>query len=404
VARIDRSEINVAVVAPSTCPVNETGGAEVFTGTLANALAEQGFSVRVYGQEGPSFGFVDGVTYVPTSPTANKIMDTDGIGLRKAVNDTGMAAPLKLAMDIAQVPDNTRWVVIDNDTASLPLAPFLKGVAEHIFVQHSPMTPHRYGMYQQVKQSGGRIVAIADHQREHVAANFGDLHDITIKNGINTRDFDKFTPKFHNRGEPVRVGTLSRIASLDIKGVQFAARAVEKLLKEHDASLTIAGPVADQAAFESVVVPLLGDHARYMGAKNGEEKAAYLADMHVGAALSNPGGWDERTQRFMSCFKEGSSLVLLEMIYSGTIPVSSDSGGAEAMMDAGLGDFIVPLDILQKEGMDAFTDCAARKMLEAARFSAELSDLRKRVRTIDDLGYDYAGYIMDILNVECVVT
>ncbi len=260
------------------------------------------------------------------------------------------------------------------------------------------MTPHTYKIYERIRASGGKVVAIADYQRDEVAANFGPLHDVTIKNGISTRDFDEVCPRPYRRGEPIHVGTLSRIGPNDMKGVQLAARAVEKLQQEHDAFLTIAGPVFDQATYAAIVAPILGEHVTYVGAKRGKEKAAYLADMHVGAALSNPGGWDDKTSSFSSWFAEGNSLTLHEMIYSGAIPISTDSGGAEPLRDAGLSDFIVPLDVISEQGMDAFTDLAAQKMLRAAHCLIKLSTLRSKARTIDDVGNDYAEYIMGLLD------
>lgn len=397
-SEIRPSEVNLAVVAPQKTPVGETGGAEVFTGAIANALAEQGFPVHVYGQENPTFKFVDGVTYVPTSPTAEAIMANDNVGIRKAVNETGIAAPFRLAMDIAASPEGQQWAIIDNDTTTAPLTPLLR--CPHIFVQHSRMTPHTYRIYDHVKANGGKIVAIADYQREEVAARFGPLHDVTIKNGINVRGSNDLRPRTHQRGEPIHIGTLARIELTDMKGIKLAARAVNGLRQRHDAFLTIAGPMADRATYEAILEPILDEHVTYVGAKRGPEKHAYLAGVHVGAALSNPGGWDDKAKRFTSCSAEGNSLTLHEMMHAGTVPVSTDSGGAEPLTDAGLHDFIVPLHVIPKKGMDAFIDLAAQKMLEAAYYPGEISDLRSRVRTMEDVGRDYAAYILGLLNVK----
>lgn len=384
-------------MATATNPVGETGGAEVFAGTLANALAEQGFPVRVYGQENPSFPFTDGVTYVETGPTTNNIMNRDRVGLRKAINETGVAAPLRLAMDIAETPAR-RWAVIDNEIISAPLAPLIARDVPHLFVQHSNMTAHTSSIYKRVQASGAKIVAIANCQREAVAANFGLLHNITIKNGIDVRSFDEVPLRPYQSGETIRVGTLSRIEATDIKGIRFAARAVEKLREIHPASLTIAGPVHNSDVYNGLIAPCLNAHTTYAGEKRGDEKTSYLAGLHVGAALSNPGSWDNQRNCFNSWFAEGNSLVLHEMIYNGVIPVSSDSGGAEPMKDAGLDNFIVPLDIIRTEGLDAFIDLAAQRMLEAAYCPVQLPELRSKIRTTEDMGRDYGEYILSLLN------
>lgn len=86
------------------------------------------------------------------------------------------------------------------------------------------------------------------------------------------------------------------------------------------------------------------------------------------------------------------------MIYSGAIPVSTDSGGAEPMKDAGLEHFVVPLDKIKTEGIDAFIACAARRMLEAAYHPVELSVLRSKIRTTEDVGRDYGEYILRLLD------
>lgn len=397
-SRIECGEVTIAIVATPKSPVSETGGAEVFTGTLANALAEQGFPVRIYGQENPNFPFLDGVTYIETSPTTNEIMDRDRVGLRRAINETGIAAPLRLATDIAEAPRDQRWAIIDNDTTSAPLAPLLSDRAPHIFVQHLAMSLQAHATYRRVQASGAKIVAIADYQREAVATAFGPLHDATIKNGINVQDFDKIPSRPYQRGEPIRVGTLSRIEPTDMKGVQFAARAVEKLREKHDAHLTIAGPVLpDRSTYDAVVAPWLGEYVVYVGEKRDKEKTLYLASLHVGAALSNPGGWDDEKKEFGLRFTEGNSLVLHEMIYAGAIPVSTDSGGAEPMKDAGLQDFVVPLDVIPKEGLDAFIDLSAQRMLEAAYNPVELPVLRSKIRTMEDVGRDYGEYILSLL-------
>jgi|GEM_PF-5785005 len=396
----EHNGVTIAIVATPKSPVGETGGGEVFTGALANALAEQGFPVRIYGQENPNFGFAEGVTYVETSPTTDEIMANDKVGIRKAVNETGVAAPLRLAMDIAAAPHNQPWAIIDNDTTSAPLVPLTSSRFPHIFVQHSRMTSHASRIYSRIKASGGKIVAIADHQRADVTTQFGPLHDVTIKNGISTTDFTGIQPRHYEPGQPIHVGTLSRIEPTDMKGVKIAALAVEKLRQRHDAFLTLAGPVLDRATHEALVAPSLGDAVEYAGVKRGAEKAEYLSSLHVGAALSNPGGWDEPARRFTSWFAEGNSLTLHEMIYAGTVPVSTDSGGAEPMKDAGLSDFIVPLDLLPKIGMDAFTELTAQKMLEAAYAVIDPAELRSKARTMEAVGKDYASYIMQQLDVQ----
>jgi len=393
--KIECGEVTVAIMATPKSPVGETGGGEVFSGTLANALAGQGFPVRIYGQENPQGDIAESVTYMETSPTTDEIMARDKVCLRKAINETGVAAPLRLSMDIAKT-SNRNWVVIDNDTISAPLAPLIAQNIPHIFVQHSNMTPHTYTIYERARASGAKVIAIADYQRETVAAHFGTLHDATIKNGIDVRKLSQQTVPYQ-WGEPIRVGTLSRIETTDIKGIRFAAMAVEKLRAMHPASLTIAGPVQDRSVYDALVGPCLNAHTTYVGEKRGNDKAAYISDLHVGAALSNPGDWDDRRGDFGSWFAEGNSLALHEMIYSGTVPVSTDSGGAEPMVDAGLENFVVPLDIIQTEGLDAFICLAAQRMLEAAYYSIALPELRSRVRTTEDVGRDYGEYILSLL-------
>ena len=395
-SKLSPGEINVAVVATPKSPVGETGGGEVFTGALANALAEEGFPVRIYGQEDPVFAFHEGVEYVPVSPTTDTIVERDRVGLRRAINETGIAAPLRIALDIAESSPDSRWAIIDNDTTSAPLVPLLGGRVPHVFVQHMAMTTQSYDIYSQIRVGGGKVVAIADYQRESVERQFGDLHDVTIKNGIRTQDLDDMPRIPHRRGESIHVGTLSRVEPTDIKGINFAVRAVERLQLERPAHLTIAGPCVDRATYESVIAPHLGKLVSYVGEKRGAEKTEYLSQLQVGAALSNPGQWNGES--FAGSFEEGNSLTLHEMIYAGAIPVSTDSGGAEPMKDAGLGEFVVQMDVIAREGVDAFIALAAKRMQEAANSQIELADLRRRVRTMSDVGRDYADYLLDLVS------
>jgi hypothetical protein len=386
-------------MATQKAPVGSTGGGELFSGAIANALAEQGFNVSVFGQSDPDFEFSPSVRYIDTGPTADTIKSEDKVSDRQAVNETAIAAPLILEEEIEKSPSDRQWVVLDNDTASMPAARYLR--KEHIpqlFIQHGKMTPNKFRVYDKMRALGGKVVAIADYQREYVTTNFGPLHDATIKNGVDTRGFTNVLPKLHQPGEPINVITLSRIEPGDTKGTWLAAKVVERLRKEHDAHLTIAGPISGRDTYEAMVAPHLGECVSYAGAVTGQGKADYIANAHVGAAFSNPGGWDG--QKFTLGFEEGNSLTLHEMIYFGTMPISTDSGGAEPMRDAGLSEFIVPLDTISVHGLDTFIGLAADNILKAAYHSIGLNVLRSKARTMHNVGADYREYIMDLLDAD----
>ena len=129
-----------------------------------------------------------------------------------------------------------------------------------------------------------------------------------------------------------------------------------------------------------------------------DDKTNYLANLHVGAALSNPGNWDEYTQTFHGTFQEGYSLTLAEMIGHGVIPVSTDSGGAEPLQDAQLGKFVVPLSVIQTEGMDPFIALTAKRMRESAFTPLSRRNIASRARTVNNMGDDYTSYLIDLVN------
>jgi glycosyltransferase involved in cell wall biosynthesis len=394
-------EVHVAVVASPANPVSERGGSEVFAGALANELAEEGFgSVRVYGPGGSNFDFAEGVTYVSTGPLADELMAADKIGVRQAINETALIPSLKLADDIVHSPEGQRWAVIDNELTSIPLASVLaaKGYP-HILIQHSRLTQNANKIYHMARGIGSKVVAIADYQRGHVDENFGPLHDTTIKNGVYDWGFNRAESRpIRDQGAPIRVGTLARIEPSDCKGIRIAARVIREVRKSADATLTIAGPSSGRDTFQAIAAPYLNNYITYAGTKNRKDKVTYLEGIDVGAAFSNPGGWND--EGFTGAFAEGNSLTLSEMMYGGVIPVSSDSGGAEPMVDAGLSEFVVPLEVIRTEGMDAFTAAAAAKVLKAADYLARvgLPELRGRVRTMEEVGRDYGEFIMNLMN------
>lgn len=80
--------------------------------------------------------------------------------------------------------------------------------------------------------------------------------------------------------------------------------------------------------------------------------------------------------------------------------VSSDSGGAEPLVDARMGELIVPLELIRTEGVDAFVTAAAAKVLKAADYLAGigLPELRSRLRTMKDVGNDCGEFIMTLVN------
>jgi glycosyltransferase involved in cell wall biosynthesis len=203
----------------------------------------------------------------------------------------------------------------------------------------------------------------------------------------------------------MRIGTLSRIQGSDEKGVRFALEAVRELQGwGHAARLNIAGKINDRTFYDQVIAPHIGTLAHYTGMLAGQDKSDYLDSLHVGAALSNPGNYDLEKNKFEGEFEEGNSLVLPEMMLHGVIPVSTDSGGAEALVDAGLDDFIVPLKTLEERGHDAFINEVAATMLDAATTPLSRHEISSRVRTADDMGGEYAEYIMKLANPKTIFT
>lgn len=398
------NNINVAIVAHPAAPPGPTGGAEMFSGILADSLFGKGpFKIKVYGHNNPTYKFNPDVEYVESGPHAQVIKNTDKVSDRRATTEAVTTIPLRLARELSEAltkKNGEKWVVIDNDITTASLAPFLAvNRIPHLFINHSFMEESLAGIYRQLKELGGKVVAIADYQRSEVERKFGQIHEVTIKNGVPLNG----SINLQSRPSPdsgIQIGTLSRIDADDKKGVRFACEATKRLREQgHPATLSIAGAVNDRTYFDQVIMPHIREGlARYVGLLGPTEKTPYLGNLHVGVALSNRGGWNENAQNFTGEFKEGYSLVLPEMMLYGVLPVSTDSGGAEALVDAKLDDYIVPLSVIEREGRDAFLDLAAKKMLEAAYTPLSREEIQKRARTADKMGQEYAEYILTLLS------
>ena len=397
-------KINVAIVAHPASPPGPAGGAEMFSGILADSLQDKGpFKIRVYGHNNPAYPFQPGIEYVACGPSADAIIETSGGSDAEATKIAAVNISHRLAEDLSESMtrrNGEKWVVIDNNITTASLATFLAldGIP-HILIQHEFIEKNLFNIYKQLVASGSKVVSVADFQRRTVEERFGAIHDVTIKNGVPSRNIQLQPRPSIDNG--IRVGTLSNIEVNDKKGVRFACEATKKLSEwEHPVTLSIAGAVNDRTYFYEVIQPYIDKGlAKYVGlvGPEPEDKSRYLGKLHVGSALSNPGSWNEATQTFEGNFEEQSSLVIPEMMMHGVVPVSTDSGGAESLADAGLNNLIVPLSVLEKQGKEIFINLAAKTMLEAATNPVSREELRARVRTADNMGREYADYLMKLL-------
>lgn len=245
----------VAILAPSRHALCEpfAGGQERLTADIAAGLRRRGHRVQLHARAGTDPALADDLHPMPVTPPLSEIASGD-LNMPEPRFLSDQVAFLGVMRDLLR--DNHVDVVLNQSLHQLPLALSPALAAPMVTTLHTPPFPWmEVGAW--LAGSSGHFVAVSDALRTQWTTL---VRARVIHNGVDPQAFPE------GSGGPglAWVGRLTQE-----KGADIAVRAAEQAGRH----LRIAGPVSDQAWFDTVLRPLLGRSAEYVGTLNGPELA-----------------------------------------------------------------------------------------------------------------------------------
>lgn len=153
-----------------------------------------------------------------------------------------------------------------------------------------------------------------------------------LRSGIHLKKFS-YAPKLRSAAQDLKLITVSRL--VEIKGCEFAIRAVKRLLKNgRDVSLNIVGdgPLKNQLERLTESLDLKG-RVSFLGAKTTEEVIELLRDFHVFVAPSVTATNGDQ---------DGPPNTLKEAMAVGLPVISTRHGAIPEIVEDGISGFLVP--------------------------------------------------------------
>jgi glycosyltransferase involved in cell wall biosynthesis len=245
--------MRVAILAPSRHALCEpfAGGQERLTADIAAGLRRRGHQVQLYARAGTDPSLADDLHTMPDTPPLSEI----------ASGDLNMPEPRFLSDQVAflgvmrnLLRDNNVDAVLNQSLHQLPLALSPALAAPMVTTLHTPPFPWmEVGAW--LAGTSGHFVAVSDALRAQWTTL---VRARVIHNGVDPQAF----PSGAGGPDLAWVGRLT-----GEKGADIAVRAAERAGRH----LRIAGPVSDPAWFGTVLRPLLGGGAEYVGTLSGQE-------------------------------------------------------------------------------------------------------------------------------------
>jgi glycosyltransferase involved in cell wall biosynthesis len=303
----------ICLIASSRFPVAEpfAGGLEAHTHGLARELIRRGHDVSLFAAPGsdPLLQARElGVGSFRSSPTARA-----DVGARPDQWMREHHAYLKLMLDLSRHPE--RYDIVHNNSLHhLPVAMAEATGLPFVTTLHTPPVP----WLESAAQLAPRDLAYASVSR-HTAGAWRHVVDSTvILNGVDT---NRWMP---GPGGPAAIWFGRLVPE---KAPHLAIRAASAAGMDID----IAGPVLDPAYFESQIVPLLSDSARYLGHLRHEQLVRAVGRARVSVVTPM---WDEPY-----------GLVAAESLACGTPVAAFARGGVPEILDERSGRLAAPGDI-----------------------------------------------------------
>jgi glycosyltransferase involved in cell wall biosynthesis len=340
--------LRIGIIAHLKYPIGEpfSGGLEMHTHFLARALRTRGHDVTVFAST-KSCGSI-GVEPI----CAQTAIDVFGhVESEEAAFFREHHAYLTLMNQLRSAP----FDIIHNN--SLHYLPIVMSDALPMPMVTTLHTPPFKWLASGVRIAGGqnlRLIAVSEAIRQEWADVA--LADDVILNGV---DLSRF--RFHQQPDTKPYLTwYGRI--VPEKGLHFAIDAARML----GMTLRFAGPLSDQAYFESEIRPRLGDDTLYAGHLNHQELSGLIGGAR--AFLCTP------------CWEEPYGLVVAEALACG-VPVAAFARGA------------IPTILTAASGALAKPD-DARSLADAAKVALTLNrlDCRRRAETFCDAEVMVDGY------------
>jgi glycosyltransferase involved in cell wall biosynthesis len=330
--------VRVAIIAPPWVPVPPPayGGTEAVLDNLARGLQAAGHDVLLYATG-------DSTCSVPT-----RWVRTSAAGMVA----TGAATEVHHVINAYQALDEWGADVVHDHTLVGPLYASRCAVPV-VTTNHGPFDGELGDLYREVCDTVPVVAISAHHARRAAAA--GVTVSAVIHHGV---DVEAFPDGAGDGGYALFLGRMS-----PDKGVHVAAR----VAKRAGIPLRIAAKMhepAEQAYFEEVVAPLLGDDLEYIGEVGGLDKLELLAGA---CCLLNPIAWPEPF-----------GMVMVEALACGTPVVATSCGSAPELVRHGVTGVIA-------DGEDALVEAVGRAArLDRVRCRQEAAERFSTGRMVAD--------------------
>ena len=331
--------MKIALLAPLRYPIAEpyAGGLEAHTHALALGLRELGHEVTLIARPGSDAG-------LPIVPFA-------------APENDALLGSAKIYYKVISWLEGQDFDVLQNNSIHW-LPPVLANRLPYPVVTTLHTPPYRTHRWSaRFARAGNHHYASISHYVAQLwAPRVGP--STVIHNGIALNQFP-FAPAASHNNHAIWYGRL-----LADKGPHYAIAAA----REAGFSLTLAGPVADQAYYDTLVKPQLDEQIKHIGHVRQEELATLISQASVGLVTPI---WDEPF-----------GLVCAEMLACGT-PVAAFAGGAvEEILDASCS-VVVPKG--DSRAMAQVLSEVASKPRAACRARAEVFSREAMVRNYAEL-------------------